>query len=901
MKRILLTLTALALLIGATFAWWVMGKRNRADATQLFPFYLPWDDSSETVTSFRRYLHTPAGKYGHVYVGPDGHLYVGGQRIKFLGVNICGSAAFPTRHEAEGIASRLAKFGVNIVRFHHMDAAWESFNIFQQPGTRRLNPAALDRLDYLIAKLKENGIYVNLNLLVSRRLTSADNLPAEIEKVDWKDQQVLGFFVDEVKELHKEYARQLLTHRNPYTNTSYAEEPAVAFVEIVNEQGLMHSWLDGVIDRLPETFRRRLAEKWNRWLKTKYGSTDKLIQAWGGETRLGEEVLANPRFERGLTGWVVERHGTAQSSHDIIELNGMKVLRIRVMRKGGAGWHVQFNYPQLKVAEGETYLVRFIAKADSETWVTVCLRQAHDPWHAVSQVVSIKLTPEWNTYEVVLGVTASDENARLDISNLGALETVYYFADFTMRRFQGAGLNEDESLEAGTVRIFSPKDFFGRPLEARRDWSEFLWETERSYFLEMYDYLRGLGVKALIIGTIAGCSTPVIMSELDAVDTHAYWQHPIFPGTPWDPQNWYVINEPMVNQPLENTITWLASRRVMGKPFTVTEYNHPAPNVYDAETYLILSAYAALQDWDGIYAFDYGGSPRDARRIRGYFDVDQHPTKMASLLLAHAIFLRGDVQPASRLVTLTINREVELDLLVRGKLSAWNLPGANHLGWNPVTPLIHRFALQLGEETVKKAEVEEKGPVYRSDNGHVIWDCSIKGRCVITINSSKTVAIVGFGANRTFDFGSVAVEPGNTLLDGFSVLGLTSLDDRPLDASNRMLLIALGYTANRNMVVRRYDTGKVVLKVQETKEGYTLEFERFNGAITSAGTWGSSPTIVEGVKARVRIKAQGGCEVWALDNTGKRMKKVATRVEGEWTVFEIGPEYRTIWYEISKP
>jgi len=439
--------------MAAAAYWWNATRIEEREREVVFTFYLPWDDSSETVTSLAGWLDKPAGKYGHVYVGSDGHLYVGGKRIRFLGVNICGSAAFPFKQEAEGIAARLAKFGVNIVRFHHMDAPWESFNIFDKRyGTRKLNDAALERLDYFIAKLKENGIYVDLNLLVSRRLTAADGLPPEIERVDWKDQQVLGFFVDAVRDLHKEYAKQLLHHKNPYTNITYAEESAVAFVEIVNEQGLIHSWLGGVIDRLPETFKDELRVKWNEWLKLKYGSTEKLEEAWGGPARLGEEVLANPSFERGLEGWVVEVHDGAQASYSVMSENGTRTLRIRVVKRGTANWHVQFNYPGIRVREGETYLVRFAARAESEAYITVRILQAHEPWSALSNVVTLKLTPEWRVYEVALGVSASDDNARFDISNLGALETTYYFANFSVRLFQGSGLKEGESLEAGRSR-----------------------------------------------------------------------------------------------------------------------------------------------------------------------------------------------------------------------------------------------------------------------------------------------------------------------------------------------------------------------------------------------------------------------------------------------------------------
>ncbi|MFB0503603.1 MAG: hypothetical protein ACETWE_07200, partial [Candidatus Bathyarchaeia archaeon] len=184
-------------------------------------------------------------------------------------------------------------------------------------------------------------------------------------------------------------------------------------------------------------------------------------------------------------------------------------------------------------------------------------------------------------------------------------------------------------LEDSTVQIFTQGDFGSRTLAARTDWVEFLYGLEERYFSGMHSYIKEeLGAKSLIIGTVVGCSTPNIMSKLDVIDTHAYWQHPIFPGTPWDPSDWYVVNEPMVNHPSDGTIPWLALKRVYGKPHIVSEYNHPAPNMYDAETALTLATYAALQDWDGIFLFDYGSRDNwDSKRMRGYFDIDQHRSK----------------------------------------------------------------------------------------------------------------------------------------------------------------------------------------------------------------------------------------------------------------------------------
>jgi len=71
---------------------------------------------------------------------------------------------------------------------------------------------------------------------------------------------MVGFFDEQVLDLQKEYARKLLTHRNAYTQRTYAEDPAVAFVEINNENGLIHAWLGKQVDGLPAIFGPSLGE-----------------------------------------------------------------------------------------------------------------------------------------------------------------------------------------------------------------------------------------------------------------------------------------------------------------------------------------------------------------------------------------------------------------------------------------------------------------------------------------------------------------------------------------------------------------------------------------------------------------------------------------------------------------
>ena len=52
----------------------------------------------------------------------NGHFYYKNKEVKFFGTNVAFASAFPTKDNAPKIAKRMAQLGINIVRFHHMDA-----------------------------------------------------------------------------------------------------------------------------------------------------------------------------------------------------------------------------------------------------------------------------------------------------------------------------------------------------------------------------------------------------------------------------------------------------------------------------------------------------------------------------------------------------------------------------------------------------------------------------------------------------------------------------------------------------------------------------------------------------------------------------------------------------------
>ena len=200
---------------------------------------------------------------------------------------------------------------------------------------------------------------------------------------------------------------------------------------------------------------------------------------------------------------------------------------------------------------------------------------------------------------------------------------------------------------------FSREEYANRTLGSQRDWFQFLWSLEDKYWPGMYRFLKeDLKAKPLVLGTQMFWSPFPIQAKLDVIDSHAYWQHPSFPHAQWDMNDWSVKNTPMAGgRRLECTLPRLALQRVAGQPYLCTEYSHPAPNAFSAETFPLICGFAALQDLGRhlrLCVFASHANDWAKGFFPSFFDIDQHPLKMATLPGALATWLRGDVQPAPR-------------------------------------------------------------------------------------------------------------------------------------------------------------------------------------------------------------------------------------------------------------
>ncbi|MDH7570359.1 MAG: hypothetical protein QHJ73_12330, partial [Armatimonadota bacterium] len=246
--------------------------------------------------------HEPAGKLGRVVATRDGKMAFSSQPdqpVRFYGFNLCFSAHYISHEEADRLAARLRRLGYNAVRFHH----YESGLVDRSGGTStRLHPERLDEIDYLFAALKRQGIYVTTDLFVSRPVFAAEVWEGADGQVEMDEYKMAVPVNERAFQNFLAFTRALLGHRNPYTGLTWAEDPALAWLSLINEGNP-----GNFIGRMSEPLKADYTRAWNAWLARRYPTRDALAKALGklepGEDPATESVplpAFNPDSPRGI-------------------------------------------------------------------------------------------------------------------------------------------------------------------------------------------------------------------------------------------------------------------------------------------------------------------------------------------------------------------------------------------------------------------------------------------------------------------------------------------------------------------------------------------------------------------------------------------------------------------------
>ncbi len=790
----------------------------------------------------------------------DGHFVrTDGARVRFFGSNVTFNRAFPDKEVAPLVARRMRQLGFNVVRFHHMD----NRHIWNRELTA-IDPVQLDKLQWFIHCLNQEGIYANINLHVSWWYKELDRKKSSFHYGKGLDRYYPPFI-----EFQKNYARDLLTAVSPYSRLPMTDDPGIFCVEINNENAITDlDSFEKIAEIQGTPWGDCLLEYWRKWVGKKYGSASAAVKVWSaGAQPLSETNMVAggvPHFEG-------ERRGFFEPS-----LWPDGTYELKLLQDGTLDWAYQMHFYNIVLKENTRYLARFKARCDVPRRIHVGLCHAEPPWYTYSSQ-AIYLTTEWQSFECRLSVATIQNYKKRFSFNIRGKETpaTVFLKDIEL--YEGdKPLSFADAKELSQLPLpneFAPESMVG-------DYRIFLRELDYKYSREMTDYLKNtLKVKALVADTQANYSGPfghLRESEIaDFVDMHAYWQHPRFePGHAWSPYHWTMANTPMVSNPEGGNFKRLNCWRTAGKPYTISEYDHPAPNEYLSEMFPMLGSFAAFQDWDALYQFCFTLEPTKEAKpaLVGYFSMAPNPAKMITAHFAAMVFRLGLVPEAEQVVTITVPKPFMRELIKKHPMRGWDasIPGypANMLFPARVQT---RFVEEGKAITVSPAELPGTLPF---NTPHINWSVDEAKHGLYLVNAPAARAAVGYVGTRKLEVGDVSLAaqlPGEKT----AAFTLVALDSKEIAVSQKMLLSLVGTIANVGM---------------EWDEKHT----------TVKNKWGKLPAITNFIPAEITLPGVSKPIVTALDSAGRPIGTMPVRgTPGAWC-FSTSAETPTLWFFINR-
>ena len=211
-----------------------------------------------------------AGENGFIGVKDGGFVHTGnGQPVRFWAVN--GPPHDLKGAELRRCARLLAKYGVNLVRVHG--------GYFDKDG--EVDPAKVSHAIEIVEAMKAEGIYTHFSIYFPLWLSPKAGTPW-LRGYDGKQHPFAAlFFNSGFQAQYRQWWTALLTTPSPTTGRPLAAEPAVASLEMQNEDSFFF-WTFAERS-LPDEQWQLLEKRFGDWLAKKYSSLDAALLKWNGE------------------------------------------------------------------------------------------------------------------------------------------------------------------------------------------------------------------------------------------------------------------------------------------------------------------------------------------------------------------------------------------------------------------------------------------------------------------------------------------------------------------------------------------------------------------------------------------------------------------------------------------
>ncbi len=252
-------------------------------------FEYPGDDFTEDAMFDLRWLNeNVAGENGFIGLSEDDNGFVldNGEPVRFWPVNGGGNAKNFSDDELAHFARFLAKMGVNMIRFHgSINPPGKNTQIYQ------VDTAEVNAIWRMVAFMKKEGIYSTISPFWAHNGHMGGWVPEEwgIDGYSGKDAlwEVM-FFNDTLKNAYKHWIKYLYTETNTYTGIPLKVDPALAIIQVKNEDGVFFWTMQGIKPEL----RTLVGELFHDWLVNKYENIENAFAKWN-DVNLPDDDLDN--------------------------------------------------------------------------------------------------------------------------------------------------------------------------------------------------------------------------------------------------------------------------------------------------------------------------------------------------------------------------------------------------------------------------------------------------------------------------------------------------------------------------------------------------------------------------------------------------------------------------------
>lgn len=253
----------------------MQGPSNAWPTAGTWAFQPPKDEfSPEARFDLRSLNEQVAGQSGFVKLSADGNSFVlgNGEPVRFWALNTSAYRKHP-RFPAPDLgrhARFMAKRGVNLARFHG------NLTPPKDGKLTDIDQGERENLWRLVAAMKQEGIYTVFSpyWAVSSRVTPAMGVPDGGKGGNFG----LLFFDPTLQDAYKVWMKKILTEPNPHTGIPLAKDPALAIIQLQNEDSLLFWTSQNIQGAAGAELRRQFAE----FAKQKYGSLNQALATWPG-------------------------------------------------------------------------------------------------------------------------------------------------------------------------------------------------------------------------------------------------------------------------------------------------------------------------------------------------------------------------------------------------------------------------------------------------------------------------------------------------------------------------------------------------------------------------------------------------------------------------------------------